>query len=101
VSLLNDQRRLCQDLALEARHAHAEIETARVEFMLRLRREISSPIGLLGFFAAGFATGLLLSAAGRREKGAAEDGRRGALSRGRRAAATGLWLLRMIEAIGR
>jgi hypothetical protein len=99
MSLLSDQRQLCRELALEARRDDTEIAAARLQLRLQLRRQISSPAALVGFFAAGFATGLFLSAAGGRDHGARGE-RSAALSRGRRAMATGLWLLRMIEALG-
>jgi hypothetical protein len=99
MSMLSEQRRLCRELAIEARRDQTDVDEARLALVRCLRRDVASPVGLLVCFAAGLAAGTLLSGrAGRREKRRA--GERGdALARGRRAVSTGLWILRLIEAL--
>lgn len=99
MSLLSAQRRRCRALAAEARRDRAAVDAARLLLTLRLRRSLTSPAGLFGFFAAGLVSRVLLSVASRGDK---RGGRPlgSVLSQGRRAVATGLWLLRTIDALG-
>lgn len=100
MSMLTAQRRRCRALAAEARRDRAAVDAARLVLMLRLRRTLTSPAGLLGFFAAGLASRVLLSALASSGGERGDGARRSVFSQGRRAVATGLWLLRMIDALG-
>ncbi|HEU4619866.1 MAG TPA: hypothetical protein VFV10_17640 [Gammaproteobacteria bacterium] len=95
MSLLSRQRSHCEELARAARRDRAEVDAARAALAARLRRGVSSPIGLLMFFAVGLAAGqVLTSDFGRGADGAAPS------RRGRRVMAAGLSLLRLLDALG-
>jgi hypothetical protein len=99
MSLLSRQRRLCEELALKASTEREEFDDARAELARSLRREISKPLALVAFFAAGLLVGrLVLRERDRSDEH--EDGEEPRSTRARRVTSLGLSLLRVLRTLG-
>jgi hypothetical protein len=99
MSLLSQQRRLCEELALKAKAEREEFDDARAELTRSLRREISKPLALLAFFAAGLLVGRLVS--GERDgSDEHEESEKPRSTRARRVTSLGLSLLRVLRTLG-
>lgn len=99
MSLLSQQRRLCEELALKAKVEHEEFDDARAELTQSLRRELSKPLALLALFAAGLLIGRLVSS-GRDGSDEHEDSEKPRSTRARRVTSLGLSLLRVLRTLG-